>query len=402
MDYSALPFVLQPAPAEPTPLALIGGVASSEVPIPPQFSPFEVISSSFFDWYQCSLSVEPQDVVSAAENWFREESNMCVQIRAASPQRPYKSAVELYTQYPSHEVSFCTVHYGGTNSRMMFRSTSDRAAKGSQFIRECFPDHQASRVDVAMDFDEGPEWFSVMADWLIDYANNSNPKMSLDFRGDWANGKNGRTLYVGSRKSAVYIRLYEKGVKEIQEGNVAASPDWVRFEAEIKPEKKPGKIMLSKMTPVECFGCSGILQAFADMVGGAKVSPVKITKVHRMKDHDRALAHLAFQYGDILLEEIGNHDSAEDFVSRLIGLIQDQKDNRSQRREKLTGRADNLVSPSMFTAPSRSVPPEPESVKPSLLSPAFLRRYPDLLRCQSYRVIRSVPLRWLSPPLSIV
>jgi hypothetical protein len=387
MDYSGIPFVFHPAPKVPTPLALIGGVASTELPPPPKLSPFEVISSSFFDWYQCSLPNEPQDVIGAAENWFRKESNMCVQIRPTSPQRPYKTAVELYTEYPTHEVSFCTIHYGGVNERMMYRSTSDRASKGAQFIRECFPEHQASRVDVAMDFDEGPDWFSTMADWLIDHANNSNPKMTLDFRGDWSNGKKGRTLYVGTRKSAVYIRLYEKGVKELQEGNLSASPDWVRFEAEIKPEKKAGKLMLSKMTPVECFGCSAILRSFADMVCGAQVSPVKVTKVHRMKDHDRAFAHLAFQYGDILLDEIAQHSSAEEFVSKLVGLIQEQKDKRSRKKEKLSGRRENIVNPSNFSNPAVSVPRSVPETSQSLLTPAFLRKYPKLLRGQEYQPV---------------
>ena len=344
MNYNAVPFVLQPAPKLATPLSLIGGVGISQAPIPPKFSAFSVLQESFFDWYQCSLPNDPSDVIGAAENWFRKESQMCVQIRPAVPQAPYKTAVELYSEYPSHEVSFCTVHYGGTNDRMMFRSTSDRAEKGARFIRECFPEHQVSRLDAAIDFDEGPDWFMTLADWLIEYANNSSPRMTLDFRGDWSQGRNGRTLYVGTRKSAVYIRLYEKGVKEIQEGNVAASPDWVRFEAEIKPEKKPGKIALASMTPSECFGTAKILARFADVVCGAQVEPVKITKVHRMKDHDRAMAHLAHQYGDVLLEQMSLYPDAEEFVSALVGLIQSQKDNRSQRREKLANRRESLVT----------------------------------------------------------
>jgi hypothetical protein len=287
-------------------------------------------------------------VIYKAESWFRDESKFFVQTRRATPQPPYKTAIELFADNPCHTVSFCTIHYGGVNEKMMFRSTSDRAIQGSKFIRECFPDHQVSRADVALDFNEGPDWFNDFSRLLIDMANDAKPKLKLDFRGDWSAGRDGRTLYIGSRKSAVYIRLYEKGIKEIQHGNVTAPRDWVRFEAEIKPEKLDGKLMLSKMTPEQCFGSSRLLVKCSELVFGAKVEPVTVSKVRKMKDHDRSMAHLASQYGQILLDEMDLYDDSEDFCIALQNLIIEQKELRDKKREKLSGRS---VDPSLVLNP---------------------------------------------------
>ena len=323
---------------------------------------------------------------------------MCVQLRAATPQRPYKTAVELYTVLPSHEIVFCTVHYGGVNAKCMFRSTSDRAAKGAEFVKAVFPDHSCSRVDVALDFMEGPELFPTLCDWLVGYAKNSNPKMSVDYRGDWSNASKGRTLYIGSRQSAVFIRLYEKGFQQISQGNADADPDWIRFETEIKPEKKEGKINLATLTPEQCFGASRLLRDFVTMISGDNLEPVTVGKVRKMTDHDRSFNHMCHQYGKVLLDQLELTPDPEEFLSSILSQIKTQKENREQCREKLAGIRQDFV-PIIHHRPAVSVPPAVEPALPSALSPAFLRRYPKALCGQSFREVPLIPLKWLFPPL---
>ena len=397
MDYSVIPSVLQPAPTKPTPLTLIGGVQTPKVTASPEFHPYTLLKNAFFDWYQCALSVDPQVVVSAAESWFRSESNMCVEVRPAVPQRPYKSAVELFTTFPSHEIVFCTVHFGGVNQKCMFRSTSDRASSGSDFVRSVFPDHSCSRVDCALDFMEGPELFPVLVDWLVNYAQNSNPKMTVDYRGDWSNASKGRTIYIGSRQSSVFIRLYEKGFQQISEGNLDADPDWIRFEAEIKPEKKIGKIALSKLSPEQCFGCSRLLRDFVKMISGDKLEAVTVGKVRKMTDHDRSYTHLCYQYGRILLDELELTPDPEEFINKLLTEIKRQKENRSQCREKLAGIRENFV-PIRHNASSVSVPSDPLPARPMKLYSVTLERInPRSVRRLKFRSLSlESRLFWLS------
>lgn len=397
MDNNVLPSVLQVSPDCSTPLTLIGGVENSEMIAPPEFHPYSILDNAFFDWYQCALSVDPQEVVSAAESWFRSESNMCVELRDAVPQRPYKAAVELFTTFPSHEVSFCTVHYGGINDKCMFRSTSDRAVKGSEFVRSMFPDHSCSRVDVALDFMEGPELFPVLVDWLVNYAQNSSPKMSVDYRGDWSSASKGRTLYIGSRKSAVFIRLYEKGMQQISQGNAGADPHWIRFEAEIKPEKKIGKIALAGLSVEQCFGASRLLRDFVLMISGDKLQAVKVGKVHKMTDHDRSFNHMCHQYGKIILDQLELTPDPEDFVRALVDQIKKQKDNRSQCREKLAGARSDFV-PIRHNAASSSIPSDslPDRAR-KLYSVSLERINPkSVLRLKFQTLTLESRLFWLS------
>jgi hypothetical protein len=397
MQYSRVPFCFQPFPAVATPLSLIGGVQTQIEPKPPEFHPFSILENAFFDWYQCGLSVEPEALVSAAKEWFHDESNMGVQVRNHPPQRPYKSCVELYTTHPSHEISFCTIHYGGVNDKCMFRCTSDRSTRGSLFVRSVFPYHSCSRVDVAMDFIEGPDLFLTLAEWLTDYAKNSNPKMKVEHLGDWSTGGTGRTLNIGSRKSAVYIRLYEKGHHQISLGNSGADPDWLRFEAEIKPEKLLGKMSLSKLSAQECFGSSRLLRDFVLMISGDKIQPVTVGKVRKMTDHDRSFGHLCHQYSKTLLAHLELNPDPEQFLRGILEEIEKQDQSRSQCREKLSGIRDNFVG--IWDTRAAESLPEPLPVPlPSLLAPSLYCQFPELLRGLEYRPVplASVPL--LLPP----
>lgn len=391
MDYNAIPFVLQAAPNLPTPLHLIGGVQTPETVAPPEFHPYSILENAFFDWYQCALAVDPRSVVHAAERFFRNDEDIAVRIRNVTPQRPYKTAVELYSVTPSHEIVHCSVHYGGVNEKCMFRATSDRSTKGAEFVRLHFPEHTCSRVDVAMDFKEGPELFGVLVDWLVEYANACNPKMAVDYRGDWSNASKGRTLYIGSRKSATYIRLYEKGFQQLAIGNPEADPDWIRFEAEIKPEKKEGKAKLSRVTPQQAFGCSRLLRDFVEFISGDKLEPIPVGKVRKMTDHDRSFGHLCYQYGSVLMDQLEMCEDSDEFVLSIIEKILSQKELKARSRERLAGIKANFV-PSGMTAKARSIPSAPPVRESSRLSPSMLRRYPSLLRHQAYQPVQSIHL----------
>lgn len=92
-----------------------------------------------------------------------------------------------------------------------------------------------TRVDLAHDCFEGEYTVDQADQWYDDgLFRCSGRAPSHEHRGDWRNpvGK-GRSLYVGSRKNGKLCRVYEKGMEQGDE-----SSPWVRFEVEVRNEKR--------------------------------------------------------------------------------------------------------------------------------------------------------------------
>lgn len=128
------------------------------------------------------------------------------------------------------------IFYGG-NLDLVFRATSSAAPTMARIVREHFPEHTVSRVDICQDYDE-PGVFGRMVDTLDPLATGWKPRpVKVSTHGDWLHAIDGRTLYLGSFKSQLFIRLYEKG-KELaaRHPGEVFSDHLTRFEVELKPE----------------------------------------------------------------------------------------------------------------------------------------------------------------------
>ncbi len=86
-----------------------------------------------------------------------------------------------------------------------------------------------TRVDVAVDLFEGEFTVDHARRWFragrFGFVNGRPPKSRLD--GDWLDGVDGRTLYVGQARNGKLLRVYEKGK---QLGDL--SSPWTRFEVQ--------------------------------------------------------------------------------------------------------------------------------------------------------------------------
>lgn len=384
MNDSAIPAVLQPAPASVTPLDLIGGSHTPKPESSAKICSYSVLKNAFFDWYQCSVSADAPSVLPVLLGYYGAATRPC------RPQPPYLKAVELVPlgtkKNDATVVPYCSVHFGGYNERTLLRASSDNADDFSELVRKWWPEHRVSRVDVAMDFQEGPDFFNNMAEWLIDYAKNASKPLKITYAGDWANGLEGRTLYIGSRKSAVFIRLYEKGFEQLQKGNAEAPIDWVRFEAEIKPQNKAAKIRAASVPAREFFGSSALLRDFSALLGD-QYEPLKMGTIRKMVDFDRTFSHMCYQYGALfedLLEQCQGDPVR--FLNRIMYGVQDEKDKRAGVRSRVKEYAKRDLRRSDLTASAVSVPPldYPQS-GPSSLSPSLVQRYPAILRGLVYR-----------------
>ena len=337
MDYNAVPCVFQPAPQFATPLALIGGFTPRVQTTPQTFERAEISSLAVWDWYQASFVADPESVVAL----------ICSELNCISepvkPQPPYLYGIAFHPlDVRSGKIdtrhTLLTLHYGGINDRVLLRATSEEAEELAPFIRKHWPDHQVSRADMAVDFEEAGI-FEELSGWLLDYAKAN--RIKTGFAGDWANGTQGRTLYVGSRQSAVYIRLYEKGHEQASKGSKHASLDWVRFEAEIKPQTKEARARLATIAAHQCFGVSRLTRAFAEHFGG-RYDAIKVGKGKAEKS-ENPLRHLALQYGDILTEYLESEmvdKPADQVLVDLLSMIQSEKAAKKDISKRLSVKKD--------------------------------------------------------------
>jgi len=190
-----------------------------------EFSPS--LEPAAFDWYRATVKhrfwkthVSPA-LLKAFPDAVGEE---------VKPLYGYERAVALMVDGDR----VATVMTGGNAETAFIEGSGFYSARVRDALLSSGAPFRPSRMDACLDYDEVG-----LADALFDfglwYANQNGLKINQV--GDWHNGK-GRTLYIGSRSSPVYMRIYEKGHKAIADGDENASPHWVRVEIEVKPDKK--------------------------------------------------------------------------------------------------------------------------------------------------------------------
>lgn len=255
----------------------------------------ESISEARFDWYAATVRVNSALVLKQLAESLR------VELRELSKGlNGYTNQVELRRD---GEVIGKVLYGGNGGSPHVFASGSN-ADELAHVLRELWPDHHGvSRCDVAIDFD-GPGTWDRLEAFARNFAAEQGVKTSV--YGDWITpgSPDGRTLYLGSRKSAVFLRIYEKG-KQLRGLAIGSgqdpkgfSEDLVRVEIQVRPEKDSRQIA-AQMDPVAAYGFSRWSQTFASDLFGLDLERVSIKHV-RDSDDDRALAFMRRQYGAVL------------------------------------------------------------------------------------------------------
>ncbi len=193
--------------------------------------------------------------------------------------------------------------HGGHNSVPHVRSSGIYSPLAASALRQAYPDHTVSRADVAIDFC-GPSAWNILRQSCELVATGRNLKWAVlgDDRPEGVRDPSqGRTLYVGSRQSPVFIRCYEKGLHEASKGisygpdGLPPSPDWVRVECEVKPPNRLAKARAARLSPEQFWGCSPGSRAILSRILSVDVERITMTE-HRKPDYERALLHAAVQY----------------------------------------------------------------------------------------------------------
>lgn len=248
-----------------------------------------------FDWYAATFPTA--DAHELATGLARELGGALV---VTTPHNGYSAG--LAVERMGSRVA--TVYYGGNNGGPHAFATSEHAASFARVARLLYPEHRVSRMDVAEDFDE-PGVFERLLGELRDVR--TERRLAYSMAGAWdddGDEKLGRTFYLGSRKSDVLVRLYEKGKEllthELPEGYVP-SLDLTRLEIQVRPQGD-SKTIAAHGSPEDAWGYAVWAQDVASRVLGLDVERVHI-KVPRRSDRDRALQSMVQQYARHISDE---------------------------------------------------------------------------------------------------
>jgi len=190
---------------------------------------------SAFDWYQGTVSAAYDQVLDALPGPFERGPGL-------------HGYTDTYKGQTSAGSSF-TVWAGGKCVRPSVQGRGADAPGVAELLRGLPWGHVVTRADSAVDL-KGPGLFDDLVGLLREFARFEGLRTSV--AGDWLSEGHdaGRTLYLGSRKSAVFLRCYEKG-KQLGEDR-----DWVRVELQVRPKGTQRRFMAGA-SPDDAWGCGG-------------------------------------------------------------------------------------------------------------------------------------------------
>lgn len=238
------------------------------------------------DYYTAGIEAKSTHVLGVLESSFDLSD-----VRPSTPRNGYERAHQIVR---GDEV-LATVMYGGTSvgTRVWTSATGDNAQAFSEAVREHFPVHSMLRGDVAIDYCEEGAW-DVLAKHSIATADLHGLK--VEHRGDYHRAKQGRTLYVGSRTSAAYMRTYEKGKQ------LGTDPNHVRVELEVKPQSASARLAYASATPSQMLMATKWTQYYYSVIERiSDIRPAPAGNIRKKSNDERAIEFMVKQYRNVLL-----------------------------------------------------------------------------------------------------
>ena len=265
---------------------------------------------SVFDYYQAAVEASPEWVIPALLEQYPHAS-----VDSEKATNGYERACVIHRG----DNKLCRVQWGGNTGDMtQVRGTGENAQECAQAVRGLWPEHRLQRADVAEDYSEDGVW-ETMSEYGLYLADQY--KLKVDQRGDWARqdamGK-GRTLYLGSRQSLAFLRVYEKGKeKAVRSGGACVDPHHVRAEAEIKPQNKVQGYRLARLEPRDYWRCSPWLNQYSTILFLEDMERIRVWNVRKRSDDDMAFDFMLKQYGAVLARQIAANGQ-DHVIQRII------------------------------------------------------------------------------------
>lgn len=261
-----------------------------------------------FDWYTASIPTKPQIVIDALASSFDLS-----EVEPTAPKMGYERAYKI----TRGDTVLARVQFGGPSvgGNVWACATGENAPEFSSIVRGQFPGHKLLRADVRLDYDEEGAWESLSA-LAIDTADRY--RLKVEHHGDFHREEGGRTLNIGSRSSAAFERVYEKGKQ------LGQSPNWVRAELELKPQNDKAKVLYGYASPEQMYMATKWTQHLYEALNGpsAAMRPAPPGTLRKRSDDERALDFMAKQYGNVLRRKLealgGDLDAFGAFIAEII------------------------------------------------------------------------------------
>lgn len=186
------------------------------------------------------------------------------------------------------------VKSGGRNPHPHVECYGEAAPVLADYLRAGIP-HRPTRIDHAVDR-RAPGLFDGVHETVKALCKEHG--LRLSYGGDWSSRDAGRTVYVGSRSSQVFVRIYEKGLKYASDFDLPITDElreWVRFELEFKPQTDSAKRLAPAIDGPQLWGATSWSSQLATEVLNMATEPVSIRE-RRQSNRDRALRFMASQY----------------------------------------------------------------------------------------------------------
>lgn len=251
-----------------------------------------------FDAYCATVRANPLMVIDYLEQGLMD-AGFEPSRKDGPPVRFYGSNLLLVDQQGQRLLS---MRHGGRNGFPFVEAKGPVSPAVAEVLRSHFPHHAPSRIDSAHDL-RGPGVFAQLHALALQFQRRG---VRLDYAGAGPeNDDRGTTIYLGSRKSEAFLRIYQKGLKHAEEMGIPphAIPDalrhWVRVELEFKPGKRPAKERAKSLSPASLWGCSPWIREFATEALSIDAERVQMHE-RRESNHDRALRWMCTQYREPL------------------------------------------------------------------------------------------------------
>ena len=267
-----------------------------------------------FDWYQATIPRPVDDVLECLAGLADG-----LQLSHERGHHGYAHTAVLGSEATG---DVARVWHGGSHEYPHAVVSGQWAQPGAELIRAAFPVHKVARVDVREDFD-GADAYDRMQAQLVDVA--ARRKVRVSTAGDHLVTMKGRTLYLGSPKADVRMRLYDKAEemrsKISAPGRDVNADEWyrswgvpdhlTRLEAQIRPHTPGAKEAFATIHPVDALGSAAWMREVWKQIAGLDLRPVKVGKGWRQSDDERAYRYLLASYGGVLRRMRETHGSWE-------------------------------------------------------------------------------------------
>lgn len=212
---------------------------------------------------------------------------------------------------------FATFYWGGVNEGLHFKSTGSAAHGFYEGIKSVSLDYKVSRADSALDLVGEGSWDRLYS-LCVSIAKARNLRISQV--GDYIRGKS-RTLYIGSPKSVVYLRLYEKGWEQIdKEYDEGADTTWCRLELQVRPASRH-KAKASSYDAESIWGSSSWSNELIKDVSGLSLERLKLGAEYKKPDFEKTFDYVMATYNKSLksmADHLGGVDQlAKEIIKRL-------------------------------------------------------------------------------------